>query len=417
MISHVVDTLQSLSPDNIILVISPQSKEQIVGLFGGSIKLVVQEAPAGTGDALRRAVEQFPDLEGTLLVTCGDTPLLEKESFEKLLEQHIHQKATATVLTAELLNPYGYGRIVKDKNRRIKSIVEEKDADSKIKKMQEINTGTYCFELEELVKTFSFLRKDNRQEEYYLTDCIKLLVKQKKKAVSFLISDSSSALGINTMQELSEARKILSKRILQTWMNSGVLFVDPQTSYLDIDLKIGSGTVIYPFVMLEKGTLIGSNCQIGPFTRISNSRIGNEVVVQNSVLDDVVVGDECCIGPFAYLRPGTVLQKRIKVGDFVEIKKTTIGSGSKVPHLSYIGDAFLGENVNIGAGTITCNYDGKGKYNTIIENGAFIGSNTNLRAPVRIGKNAVTGAGSVVLQDVEPDTVVAGVPAKVIKGD
>ncbi|MCL4513623.1 MAG: bifunctional UDP-N-acetylglucosamine diphosphorylase/glucosamine-1-phosphate N-acetyltransferase GlmU [Candidatus Eremiobacteraeota bacterium] len=415
MISFVVETLKSLNPENLILVVSPQAKGKIEELFGDSVKLAVQENPCGTGNALLCALKQFPDLKGTLLVTCGDTPLLKKETFEALIDYQVLKKASAAVLTEELENPFGYGRIVRDRKKWIKKIVEEKDADSKIKKIKEINTGTYCFDLKELEKTLPLLTQNNDQKEYYLTDSLHLFSKWKKKAVPLLISDSDSALGINTLSELSRTMNLLYREIREKLMNSGVLLVDPETIYVDAEIKIGSQTILYPFTILEKGTVIGSNCQIGPFTRVSNSRIGNEVVIQNSVLNEAEISDGCSIGPYAYLRSGTLLQKKVKIGDFVEVKKTTIGFSSKVPHLSYIGDADIGENVNIGAGTITCNYDGKRKYNTIIEDGAFIGSNTNLRAPVRIGKNAVTGAGSVVIKDVEADTVVAGVPAKVIK--
>lgn len=415
MVAWVVDALAALNPDEIVVVASPDNREKISGALGAKARIALQPEPLGTGHALKCALGESGAASGTLLVACGDAPLLDEEIFRRLLDLHREKKSAATVLTAKLPDPSGYGRIVRSKQGQVLKIVEEKDADAKTKKISEINSGTYCFQLEELAKAIPNLTRNNSQNEYYLTDAVAWFAKNRKKVLPFLIEDYQAALGVNTLKELSEAHDVLNGRLKEKWLAEGVIFTDYDSVQLHHDVAIGAGTTIHPYTILENGTRIGARCSVGPFTRMASSTIGDDCAVQNSVCVSASAGNGCSIGPYAYLRPGTKLDDDVKVGDFVEIKNSTIGHQSKVPHLSYVGDATVGKSVNIGAGVITCNYDGKGKHQTVIEDGAFIGSNTNLVAPVRVGNNAVTGAGAVVKKDVEPGSVVAGVPAKLIR--
>lgn len=411
MLAWVIDAIKELSPAEIIVVVSPAHEKAVRELLGGKAALAVQESPKGTGHALMCGIEALKNKKGTILAACGDTPLLTEENFKNLIEFHYVKKSSATILTTLLENPTGYGRIVRSK-KQVAKIVEEKDAPPAVKKIKEINTGTYCFELEKILPSFSQLTNQNSQHEYYLTDCIAWLVKKRQKVQSCVLEDSSAGLGVNTLQEMSEAAALLNDRLKQKWMDRGVFMVAPDTIFLDADVMIGQGTVLHPFTSIQQATVIGNHCRIGPSVQIINSNISDQTAVFNSVIIGSKVGSECMIGPYSYLRPGTVLASRVKIGDFVEVKNSQVGSHSKIPHLSYIGDATIDENVNIGAGAITCNYDGKGKYPTRIRKNAFIGSNSNLVAPVEIGESAVTGAGSVVTKDVKPGAVVAGVPAK-----
>lgn len=414
MIRWVIDEIKKLSPSEIVVVVAPSSEKAVKEILGRDAVLAVQESPKGTGHALTCGIATLKSKNGTLLVACGDTPLLIDENFKALLDRHLEKKSAAAILTTLLKNPTGYGRIVRKKNK-IAKIVEEKDASPAVKKIKEINTGTYFFQLEKILPSFERLTNQNAQHEYYLTDSIDWLVKKRGKIESFILSDSTAGLGVNTLNEMSTAERLLNDRIKERFMNQGVYMIDPKTVFLDENVTIGEGTALYPNVFIQQGSAVGKNCKIGPAVQIIDSKISDKTAIFNSVVIGSKVGVECSVGPFAFLRPGTVLESNVKVGDFVEVKNSHVGSNSKIPHLSYIGDATIEENVNIGAGAITCNYDGKGKYPTRIRKNAFIGSNTNLVAPVEIGENAVTGAGSVVTKDVGPGTVVAGVPARVLE--
>ena len=398
MLEHVLNTLEKAGVKRKIVVLG-HGAELIQEWLPEGIEVVYQWEQLGTGHAVLQAERLLQGVSGNVMVVCGDTPLLQKVTLENLQERHITSQAQVTILTAVISDPQGYGRIIRE-NNQIKAIIEEKDAKDQERAIREINTGTYCFTADFLINNLAKLTNTNAQGEYYLTDLIKLAVEEGLKVEGFVLDDIQESLGINNRIQLAEAEKVLHLRALEKLMLEGVTIMDPSSTYIGCAVEVGADSIIYPGTILEGKTVIGQDCLIGPGVRIVDSTIGSNSQIQNAVILESKVGNNCSIGPFAYLRPGTILEDNVKIGDFVEIKKSVIGRGSKVPHLSYIGDAFLGEKVNVGCGTITCNYDGKNKHITRIEDGAFIGSNTNLIAPVKVGKNAVIGAGSTINKDV-----------------
>lgn len=404
MLGHVLAALDDSGVRRKITVLGHGS-DLIAAWLPQEVEIVYQREQLGTGHAVLQAQELLNDVNGTVMVICGDTPLLKGSTLKVLLDRHLATKAQATVLTAKLNQPEGYGRVIREAGQ-IKGIIEEKDATIAQKAVTEINTGTYCFSAQFLKEFLPKLTKENAQGEYYLTDLIKLADLANLKTEAFILEDIQESLGINNRIQLAEAEKILLKRVLEKLMLAGVTIMDPETTYIEASVEIGADTIIYPGTIIEGNTTIGEDCLLGPGVRINTCYIGANCHIQQAVLLESKVQDNCNIGPFAYLRPGTVLEDNVKIGDFVEIKKSVIGKGSKVPHLSYIGDAFVGEKVNIGCGTITCNYDGKDKHISRIEDGAFVGSNTNLIAPVTLGKNTVVGAGSTITKDV-PENALA----------
>lgn len=404
MIQHVVNTLREANIEDIIVVLGHQG-EQVEKILPGC-RIVYQKEQLGTGHALLQALPELEKFAGDdCLVLCGDTPLLTADTLCEMQARHTDSGAKATVLTALLPDPTGYGRIVKGA-KGIEKIVEEKDASAAEKSIREINTGTYCFALNSLKEKLCRLSPSNAQGEYYLTDIITMLVEEEEPVETVLIHDYTEAMGINNRVQLAQAEKIMRERILNTLMLEGVTIIDPANTYVEAGVEIGRDTVLYPGVILEGNTRIGKNCLIGPDTRLVDSQIADSVVILNSCLLQATVAQGCSIGPYSYLRPGTELAPNVKIGDFVEVKKSFVGEGSKIPHLSYVGDSTLGKKVNVGAGTITCNYDGAKKHQTIIEDGAFVGSNTNLVAPLRVGQYAYIAAGSTVTQDI-PDRSLA----------
>lgn len=400
MVGHVANAARAAGVDRLVIVVGHGREQVMDAMSAGEVQFVVQEQQLGTGHALLQA-EAAAEASEIIVVLCGDTPLLRAQTLEKLIEYHQDNQAAATVLTAQLENPEGYGRIIRDELGDIVRIVEEKDASPQEKEIREINSGIYCFD-KEVFRILKNLKPDNAQGEYYLTDA---LVEYRRKGCRVLALPAAleqDIYGINDRNQLAFAEKILRQRKCAEVMLSGVTVTDPATTFIDTQVEIGMDTTILPFTMIEGQTIIGENSLIGPGSRIISSRIGNQVILDSSKVIESQIDDGCNIGPYAYLRPGTVLHQDVKVGDFVEVKKSVVGSGSKIPHLAYVGDATIGCHVNVGAGTITCNYDGENKHPTIIEDGAFIGSNTNLVAPVRIGQNAITGAGSTITRDVPP---------------
>lgn len=401
MVMHVVQAAREAGIKRIVLVVGHGRELLMETLSPAGLEFVVQEEQLGTGHALMQA-EGLAGHDDTVVVLCGDTPLLRGDTVKRLLEHHHLKQGVATVMSARVSDPTGYGRIVRDASGRLERIVEEKDASPQIKSITEINSGMYCFQASHVFTALKRIQPINAQGEYYLTDVLPVLRGEGLPVEVLLHRNEEDIYGINDRIQLAYAEKVLRWRKNHRLMAGGVTIIDPDSTFIDSQVSIGQDTVIYPYTMIEGASVIGENCVIGPSTHIVDADIRNNVVIEKSTLLQCQVDNDCNIGPYAYLRPQTVLKKGVKVGDFVEIKKSVIGENSKVPHLSYVGDARVGTRVNIGAGTITCNYDGKNKYETIIEDGVFIGSNTNLVAPVKVGKGATTGAGSTITKEV-PD--------------
>lgn len=399
MISHVINAVAATGVKKTIVVVG-HGADRVTSEVAGRAQVALQEEQLGTAHALMQAAPYLSSFQGEILVLCGDTPLIEASTLLDLYHSHTEAGSDATVLTATVADPAGYGRVVRNDRGDLVKIVEQKDAAPEEKQIREINTGIYCFAAAGLFEALNRLAPNNAQGEYYLTDILEMYISEGRRVGAVRLDDPIEIMGINDRVQLAEAEKHMRGRILNELMLSGVTIIDPLSTFVDKQVRVGRDTVIYPFTFIEGDTIIGEDCVIGPNTRLINSVVGNGVSIQNSLVTESSMGDLCSIGPFAYLRPGTELARGVKVGNFSEIKKSTIGEGSKVPHLSYVGDATIGRNVNIGAGTITCNYDGHNKWPTRIGDGAFIGSNTNLVAPVNIGAGAVTGAGSTITKDV-----------------
>lgn len=399
LLSYVVDAVAAVGVKKTV-VVAGHGADLVAREVKGKAEVVLQAEQLGTAHALMQAGLFLRDFSGQLLVLCGDTPLIKAETLSMLVRGHREAGAAATVLTAVMKDPTGYGRVIRDGRGRVIRIVEQKDASPDEIKVREVNTGIYCFEVDGLFDALRRVTPKNVQGEYYLTDVIEMYVKEGRAVEAVVVNDPAEVAGINDRIQLAEAEQHMRGRILRDLMKSGVTVFDPLSTFVDRGARIGRDTVIYPFTFIEGNTVIGEDCAIGPGSRLINATVGKGVSIQYSVVVESSISDHCTIGPFAYLRPGTILGQEVKVGNFVEIKKSHVGSRSKVPHLSYVGDADIGEGVNIGAGTITCNYDGQKKWPTRIGDGAFIGSNTNLVAPVEIGPGAVVGAGSTITKDV-----------------
>lgn len=404
MVQWVIDILSQAGVEDKIAVLG-HGGEQVAAVVENQAAIVYQKEQLGTGHAVMQAAPALGEGNECVLVICGDTPLLRAETIQALINQHEKEGNAVTLLTAHTENPTGYGRIVREA-QQIKAIVEQKDADEQQKLIKEINTGTYCFDQKFLLQYLSALDTNNAQKEYYLTDLIKIANEHSLPVGGYVLSDFNESLGVNNRIQLSQAEAILRRRKCEEVMTAGVTLIDPAATYIGADVIIGNDTIIYPNVVLEGKTVIGSDNVIGMNCRFVDSVIGDGNDIQSTVITESTVGNECKIGPMAYLRPGTVLADKVKIGDFVEVKKSQVGEGSKIPHLSYVGDSVVGSRVNIGCGTITCNYDGEHKYQTIIKDGAFIGSNTNLVAPVTVEENAFIGAGSTITKNV-PDSALA----------
>ncbi|MBI5410917.1 MAG: bifunctional UDP-N-acetylglucosamine diphosphorylase/glucosamine-1-phosphate N-acetyltransferase GlmU [Nitrospirae bacterium] len=376
-----------------------------------SILIAEQKEQLGTGHAVMQARAAFARARGgpasTYVILNGDTPLLTNTTVRGLLRLHETERAAVTVLTAVLDDPSGYGRVVRDdEDRRVLRIVEDRDATPAEARLHEVNVGTYVVDGSFLFEALDKLQPQNEQKEYYLTDIVGLAMERGLRVSAMVARDADECLGINTRQQLAAAEKVVRRQICDRWMEAGVTLHDPATTCLDADVEIGKDTVLYPHVTLEGKTRIGEDCVIRSHSRITDSLLGHRVVVQDScVIREARLEDDSTVGPFAHLRPGTVLRRAAKVGNFVEMKKTDLGEGSKANHLSYLGDARIGRGVNIGAGTITCNYDGVRKHETVIEDEVFVGSDSQLVAPVTVGRGAVVAAGSTITNDVPADAL------------
>lgn len=399
MLRYVMDAAVKAGSDPILIVVGFEGR-QVVEAIGPGEKYIWQHEQLGTGHAVMAAKEELSRLSGDLLVLYGDTPLLREETLKELVELKRAHNACAAVLTTRMSNPAGYGRIIRDGSDRISAIVEDKDATPEQQAIKEVNTGVYCFDVQMLLAALDRITPHNAQGEYYLTDVFKVMVGQRQKIVGLMTPDAEEVMGPNDRVQLAQTERFLKLSINREWMRRGVTIEDPHYTYIGPEVTIGGDTVILPGTMILGKTVIGEGCRIGPHTRILDSTIGDGTIVQFSQVIEATLGPGNNVGPFAYLRPGTSSAARVKIGDFVEVKNSVIGEGSKVPHLTYLGDAQVGMDVNIGAGTITCNYDGVSKHHTVIGDGAFIGSNANLVAPVTIGAGATVAAGSTITKEV-----------------
>ncbi|UWG97724.1 bifunctional UDP-N-acetylglucosamine diphosphorylase/glucosamine-1-phosphate N-acetyltransferase GlmU [Dehalobacter sp. DCM] len=402
LIDHVLDKVSRLGIDD-VLTIAGHGREILTEHLGQRTHVVVQSEQLGTGHAVMQVIPYLKE-DTDVLILSGDQPLLSEHTIKALMTHHSVSGASATVLTACLDIPTGYGRILKN-DQGFSGIIEEKDADVKQREINEINTGTYCFRAGALKNALQKITPTNAQGEYYLTDVFDIILSSGGKIETLCTDDPTEAFGINNRVQLAEAEDILYDRIRKHWMLEGVTIINPSSVFIDAQAVLGRDVIISPFTLIKGNTRIDDHAQIGPGVTVINSHCRQGCKIQHAVIQDAVIGENCSIGPYAYIRPGTVLGTGVKVGDFVEIKNSHIADGSKVPHLSYIGDSVIGNDVNIGAGTITCNYDGMAKHRTTIGDNVFVGSNTNFVAPVTIGHHAVIGAGSTITKDVPAESL------------
>jgi len=403
LIEHVLRTAEAISPATVTVVVGHKAEAVRTRLSGyPRLEFVVQEPQLGTAHALQQAEAALAGRTGTLVLLSGDVPLLTADTLRRLVEAHRGAAAAATVVTATVERPYGYGRIVRT-DGRIARIVEERDASPSERQIHEINSGIYAFDLAPLFEALRSIASQNAQGEYYLTDLIAIYRRRKLPVETLLIENSQEIRGINSRTELADVSRLVRQQKNEELMAAGVTLIDPATTYIDPDVEVGADTVIHPGVILEGQTKIGRACEVQAHVRIADSVLGDNVSVNSfCLIVGAQVASSAAIGPFAHLRAGTVVGEKAKIGNFVELKKTVLGPGSKANHLSYLGDARIGANVNVGAGTITCNFDGEKKMETIIEDGAFIGSDSQLIAPVVVGKGAYVAAGSSITRDVPP---------------
>jgi bifunctional UDP-N-acetylglucosamine pyrophosphorylase/glucosamine-1-phosphate N-acetyltransferase len=398
-------------------VIVGHQAEAVAKVLPEGFEAVVQGALLGTGHAVRQARRLFAG-EGDTVVLSGDTPLLTAATVRRLLAGHRRRRAAVSFLTARPADPAGYGRVVRDERGAVRAIVEHDDADAATRGIGEVNAGVYCFENRFLDRALGRLRAANRQEEYYLTDVIGAAVRAGLAVVGVPCEDPEEMLGVNDRAQLAHAHDVLRRRVLAGLMRAGVTVVDPASTWVEPGVRVGADSVLFPGTTLQGTTVVGANCHLGPFARIRDSRLGSGSTVRDCcVIEEASIGPRCHVGPFAHLRPGTRLEAGVRVGNFVETKKARLGAGAKASHLSYLGDAEIGRRTNIGAGTITCNYDGFSKFRTTIGDDVFVGSDTQLIAPVSVGAGALVAAGTTVTKDVPAGAlVVSRTPQKVVEG-
>jgi len=418
LIGHISRTAKALDPRQIIVVVGYQAEEvekAALAEVGELAGFVIQEKQRGTGDAVESARSVLENSNSLVLAINGDVPMIKAETLRKLIEHHESTNAQCSFLSVHLENPTGYGRVIRDQHDNFQKIVEQRDTTEEERRVKEINAGVYCFEASDLYRALRKIEPANDQGEYYLTDVPEIILKDGGTVTVYQHNDPREVSGINTRSELAEFENLIRRSAIRKLMiDSGVTFIDPSHAYISAEAEIGRDTIIHPNVTIEGKTIIGEGCVIRSGVRITNSRLGDAVVVKDhSIIVDSQIESNCAVGPFAHLRMNALLEEKATVGNFVEIKKSRLKRGTKAMHLTYLGDATIGERTNIGAGTVTCNYDGKNKHETIIEEDVKVGSDTMLVAPVRVGARSVTGAGSVVTKDVPPDSLVAGVPAEI----
>jgi len=403
MISYVIDAVRLPGSEKIVVVIGHQSEEVKRAVIEERVEFALQNPQLGTAHAVAATRESFKNFNGDILILCGDIPLIRSETLQNFINYYEEQESRITVMTTILQNPKGYGRIIRNPDQTIKRIVEETDANQQEKAVQEINTGIYLVNADLLYTLVERIRPQNAQSEYYLTDILAEAAKEQIPAHAYLMENPIEATGINTRAELAYASQIIWDRKRHDMMLEGVTLLDPASVYIDAQVKIGCDTIVHPCVHITGATEIGEGCVIESGVYVIKSKLGDRVqVLQGSRLNEATVLDDTSVGPMAHLRPEAMIGKNCRIGNFVEVKKTTVGEGSKASHLTYLGDSQIGKKVNIGCGTITCNYDGKKKHRTVINDRCFVGSDVQFVAPVEIGEESLIGAGSTITKDVPP---------------
>ena len=419
LLAHVLAALEPLDIDARYAVISNRVEKFESALADSHLRdpaeFVIQDPPRGTADAVKTALQVIGDRYKTILVLQGDSPLIQTSTLDALLHVHFDNSASATILTARISDPTGYGRVVRSRDGNVDRIGEERDATYEEREIDEINAGTYVFDVPALEQAIQEIQDTNIQGEFYLTDVVPALRAKGRTSLGYR-THPQEVLGVNSRAHLARVAELLRRRACDRLMDEGVTIVDPNTTYIDSSVQIAQDATIHPFTFLEGRTVIGEGAEIGPQVRIVDSDIAESATISFAVVRESSIGPSASVGPFASLRPGTRLERGARLGSFVESKQTTLGENSKANHLSYLGDAQIGRGVNVGAGTITCNWDGTEKHTTIIDDEAYIGSDTMLVAPTRVGKRAATGAGSVVRGEVPDEALAVGVPARIIEG-
>lgn len=400
MISYVIEAAMEAGADEICVVVGHKA-EMVKSELENRVDFVEQKEQLGTGHAVIQA-EKFIGEEGKVLILFGDTPLITGKTLKEMIDLHDSDKNAVTVLSAKVVNPHGYGRIIRDEKNGFKKSVEHKDATEKERGVTEINSGMYCFDAAVLQRALKSISNENASGEYYLPDVIPYVISQGLRVDAMEIPSFEEILGVNSRVQLAETIKIMQRRINEGHMENGITMIHPEQTYIGKDVQIGMDTTIYPNTFLEGKTRVGKNCVIGPNTKIIDSVVGEKTNVEQSTVLKSCIGEESNVGPYAYIRPNSNIGNKVKIGDFVEIKNSTIGDYTKVSHLTYIGDADVGDHVNFGCGTVIVNYDGTHKYRTKIKDYAFIGCNTNLVSPVTVEERAYTAAGSTIITDVPP---------------
>ncbi len=416
MLLHTLDNLLALKPERVVAVLGHQA-DAVKRVLPRGVDVALQKEQLGTAHAAICGLKKLSGYKGTVMVVAGDTPLLDTDTFRSVVSAHRRSRSDVTVLTAVLEDPRGYGRIIRN-GGDVTGIVEEKDAGPAEKAVTEVNTGTYCFESPALKAALREVRSENAQREFYLTDVVAITARRGGKVRAVAAKRPKDALGINSRAELSAAESVVRRRTNERLMAAGVAIMDPDATYIEHGAIIGRDTVVHPNNYIAGNTVIGEGCLLLPGNIITDSTIKDCVTVKGySVITGSCIDDGAAVGPFAHLRPGSRLESGARVGNFVETKKSLIGAGSKASHLSYLGDTFVGRDVNIGAGTITCNYDGYAKHTTVIEDDVFIGSDSQLVAPVRVGRGALIASGTTVTTDVPPDALaISRVPQHIKEG-
>lgn len=399
MVGHVVSAALNAKATQVIT-ITGVGAETIQDYLGDRSEYVFQEEQLGTAHAVEQARELLDGKEGTTVVLSGDTPLIKAETLEQLMDEHENSGAKATILTALAEDPFGYGRVIRAKDGSVTKVVEEKDANEEERAVQEINTGTYCFDNKELFEALEKVDNNNAQGEYYLPDVLEILKDKNEKVSAYQLENMDEALGVNNRVALAQATTIMKNRINEEHMVNGVTLVDPNNTYIETDVKIGQDTVVEPGVYLKGNTVIGEDVVIGMHSVIEDSEISDNTQIHQSVIEEAKVGQGSNVGPHSHLRKNAVLGENVHIGNYVEIKNSTIGDDTKAGHHTYVGDAEVGKNVNIGCGVVFANYNGKAKNKTIVGDNSFVGSNSNLVAPVELGKNSFVAAGSTITKEV-----------------